>query len=315
MKKTLGELRRLNPRDIWPSESSDFTPWLAENIDRLGEALGMDLEVTETEAAVGEFSVDILAKDLATGRDVVIENQYSATDHDHLGKLLTYASGMDAYALVWIAQDIRDEHRQAIAWLNERTDEDTLLFAIELEVLQIDDSAPAHNFKLVVFPNKWQKTTHRGASSAPSARGEAYRLYFQQLIDDLREKHKFTGARVAFPQGWHGFASGLSGVTYNTSFAQGGRVRTEVYIDRGDAETNKKLFDKLAEDRERIEADLDARLDWERLDDRKASRIALYRPGSIESDDATLLEIRSWAIENLLKFKKVFGPLLKEHPK
>jgi len=315
MKTTLGELKRIDPRDIWPSESRDFTPWLAENIEKLGEALGMDLEVKATEAAVGEFSVDIVAKDLATGRDVVIENQYAATDHDHLGKLLTYASGMDAYALVWIAQDIRDEHRQALEWLNERTDADTLLFAIELEVLRINDSAPAHNFKLVVFPNKWQKTTRGGASATPSARGEAYRAYFQELIDDLREKHRFTGARVAFPQNWHSFASGLSGVTYGTSFAQGGRVRAELYIDRGPADENKRLFDRLAADRDRIEAEMGTPLEWERLDDRRASRIAAYRTGSIDSDESTLLDIRAWAIDNLLKFKRVFGPFLKEHTK
>jgi len=313
MKKPLGELKRINPRVIWPSESRDFTPWLAENIERLGEILGMDLEITGTEAAVGEFSVDILARDLATGRDVVIENQYSATDHDHLGKLLSYASGRDAYALVWIAQNIRDEHRQALEWLNERTDADTLLFAIELEVLQIDESAPAQNFKLVVSPNKWQKSTHRGSSGNPSPRGEAYKLYFQQLMDELREKHNFTRARVAVPQNWYSFSSGLSGVSYGTSFAQGGRVRTELYIDRGDAEENKKIFDSLAAERKIIEAEIGSTLDWERLDDRRASRIALYRPGSIDSDEAVLLEIRDWAIDNLLKFRKVFGPLLKEN--
>ena len=183
MKTSLGELKRLDPRSVWPSESRDFTPWLAENIQKLGDVLGMDLEVITTEGSVGEFSVDILAKDLATGSKVVIENQFGPTDHDHLGKLLTYASGMDAPTLVWIAGEVRDEHRQALEWLNERTDADTTLFAIVLELIQIDHSPPAVNLDPVVLPNKWQKATRDTARATSSSRAEAYRKFFQQLID------------------------------------------------------------------------------------------------------------------------------------
>ena len=230
MKTSLGELKRLSPRDVWPSEARDFTPWLAEHMDRLGEVLGMDLEVSAMEAPVGEFSVDMRAKDLATGLEVVIENQYGATDHDHLGKLLTYASGVDASALVWIAESVRDEHRQALEWLNERTDTGTMLFAIVLEVLQIDQSAPACNLRPVVFPNKWQKTTREKDRSLTSPRGEAYRQFFQTLVDELRDAHRFTGARVAFPQSWASFASGVSGISFGASFASGGRARVDIYI-------------------------------------------------------------------------------------
>jgi len=315
MKAKLGTLKRLKPRDIWASESKDFTPWLAQNIGALGTALGLDLEVLKTEAAVGDFSVDILARDLSTARDVVIENQFGATDHDHLGKLLTYASGVEAFALVWIAETIRDEHRQALEWLNERTQEDTYLFALELEVLQIDDSAPAFNFKPIVFPNKWQKATKTAARSGSSPRGEAYKQFFQRLIDELREKHRFTGARVAFPQNWYTFASGIGGVSYGASFAQGDRVRVEIYLGSADADANKKMFDWLLEQKAEIEAKFGAALEWERLDNRRASRIAIYRSGTIDSEDTVLEEIHSWTVKQLLAFRDIFATKLKHYQK
>ena len=149
-----GELKILDPRMVWPNEARDFTPWLAANITELGDALGMDLEVSTTEADVGDFSLDILAKDLGTGRQVVIENQFGATDHDHLGKLLTYAAGFDAAAVIWVAEAIRDEHRQALEWLNRRTDLETHFFALIVEVFRIDNSRPTFKFKPVVSPNE-----------------------------------------------------------------------------------------------------------------------------------------------------------------
>jgi hypothetical protein len=281
-------------------------------MQRLGEALGMDLELETREASVGDFSLDLLAKDLGRGRTVIIENQLTATDHDHLGKLLTYAAGFNATAIVWVAESIREEHRQALEWLNQRTDENTEFFGVIVEVLQIDNSKPAFNFKPVVFPNEWQKTKNRAASSSTS-KGEAYRAYFQVLIDELRDKHKFTGARVGQPQNWYSFSSGVKGFYYGASFAQGGRVRAEVYIDPGEWEQNKQVFDTLLSEKEVIEQEFGAALDWERLDDSRASRIAIYRTGSIASDSATLQEIRLWTIEQLLKFKKVFGPRLKRY--
>lgn len=309
--KELSKIKRLNLRDVWAKEASDFTPWLAENIEELGEALGMGLELEAKEASVGDFSLDLLAKDLGTNRMVVVENQLTQTDHDHLGKLLTYAAGFDASVVIWVAESIRDEHRQALEWLNQRTDTDTEFFGVVVEVLQIDDSKPAYNFKLVVFPNEWRKSKRSQAFSSVSSKSEAYRQYYQSLIDELRENHKFTGARVAQPQNWYPFSSGVSGIHVSAVFAGNDRARVELYINRPDFETNKALFDWLHGQKDTIEKECGFSLQWERLDERQASRITVSRSGSIESGAEDLEQIRRWQIERLLIFKKVFGPLVR----
>jgi hypothetical protein len=309
--KQLSKIKRLRLRDVWDKEASDFTPWLAENIDALGEALGMDLELQTQEAAVGDFSLDLLAKDLGSNRLVVVENQLTQTDHDHLGKLLTYAGGFDAAVIIWVSEAIRDEHRQALDWLNQRTDAETEFFGVVIEVLQIDNSAPAFNFRAVVFPNDWQKRTRSKATTNPSSKGEAYRQYFQPLIDELRETHRFTGARVAQPQSWYAFSIGTSGVPASAVFAGNGTARVELYIDVGDATVNKTLFGWLHNQKEAIEKQCGFSLQWERLDDRRACRIFVSRPGSIDGNANNLADIRKWQIEKLLIFKKVFAPLVK----
>ena len=306
----LGNIKKLEPRQIWRNEAAEFTPWLADNLTLLGESLQMDLEIQRIEAPVGPFSVDILARDLNTRRSVVIENQLEQTDHDHLGKLLTYASGYDAGCIVWIAPSIREEHRQAVDWLNQHTDADTRFFAVVMELLQIDNSLPAPNFRIVAAPNEWKKTTVR-ASGDSSPRAEAYRVFFQGLIDELRDKHGYTNARVGQPQSWYSFASGVSGVSYSASFAHGSRCRAEMYVDRGDKDENKKLFDRLASDRVSIESGFGNKLEWERLDDRRACRVAVYREGRIDEDAAKLSELKTWLVTQLLKFKEVFGERLR----
>lgn len=310
--KELGTLKRVDLREIWPKEAADFTPWLAENLQALAEVLGMDLELQGREAPVGALSTDILARDLGRDRLVVIENQLEATDHDHLGKLLTYAAGHDASTVVWLASEIRDEHRQALDWLNQRTDTNTEFFGVVVEVLRIDDSRPAYNFRLVAFPNQWRKSNVSVPGAQPSERAEAYRAFFQGLIDDLRERHKFTGARVAQPQNWYSFSSGFAGITYGAVFRAKGQFGVEVYIDRGEREANKSLFDALAIEKPSLEAQFQEPIAWERLDDRRASRITVNRPGNIEDDPQTIEEIKQWAIDRLLRFKAVFGPRIGE---
>ncbi|MEM8550243.1 MAG: DUF4268 domain-containing protein [Verrucomicrobiota bacterium] len=300
------EIEKVDPRNYWNHEALDFTPWLADNLDKLGQAIGLDLALIEREASVGSFSLDILAKDLGTNSSVIIENQLAVTDHDHLGKLLTYASGVDAEVIVWLATSIREEHRQALDWLNQRTDEKTDFFGVVVEVVTIGDSKPALQFKVIVSPNEWQKEK-KASSSVITEKADKYRQYFQILIDELREKHHFTRAQKASPVNWYSFASGSRLFVYGHNFATRNRVRTEVYIDSGDSEENDAFFEKLNEQKDIIEKELGTHLDWERLENRRASRIVLYRKGSIEDSSEVLEEIREWAIKYLIKFKEVFG--------
>jgi hypothetical protein len=304
-----GKLSRLDPRDVWPHEALQFTPWLAENLSALGEALGIDLELSSTEAPVGGFSLDILARDLNHDRVVVIENQLTRTDHDHLGKLLTYASGHDAQVVVWIASEIREEHRQALDWLNNRTDSDANFFGVVVEVLKIDDSLPAPNFKLVASPNQWFKQVKQPPQTI-SVKGEAYRAFFQTLIDRLRVEQNFTNAKAASATNWYAFASGIRGVQYGANFTGSSQARVEIYLDTGEQESTKIIFDSAEARRGEFEAAFGAALSWERLDERRASRIAVYRPGRIQ-DEAQLGEIEDWMIENLLRMRNVFGGPLK----
>ena len=307
----LGVLKSRDVREIWPNEARDFTPWLAQNLATLGSVLGMELELQGQESPVGAFSLDVLARDLGRDRLVVIENQLEPTDHDHLGKLLTYASGHDAAVMVWVAKEIREEHRQTLDWLNQHTDGNIDFYAVIVEIVQIDDSRPACSFKLVAFPNEYRKSAIKSKDGGTTTeRGEAYRAFFQDLIDQLRDKHRFTGARVGPPQNWYSFASGISGITYGAVFASKEQVRTEIYIDFGDTARNKALFDELLESRETIEREFGEPFQWERLDHRQGSRIAIYRQGSIESDTQSLQEIQAWTIDYLLRFKKIFGPKL-----
>lgn len=182
---SFGNIEKVDLREVWSSEAGDFTPWLAENISKLGEALDLELELQGSEVSVGDFSLDLLAHDEAD-RPVIIENQLDSTDHDHLGKLLTYAGGYDAAVVVWVAKDFRDEHRQALDWLNQRTGEDTQFFGVVIEAWKIDDSRPAPHFNLVATPNEWKKG--KVVKPVPSERQEQYRKFFQDLRDKLEEK-------------------------------------------------------------------------------------------------------------------------------
>jgi hypothetical protein len=309
----LGKLQRVDPRSVWKHEAHDFTPWLAQHVEELGSVLGLDLEVIEREAGVGDFSADIVAKDLGRDRLVIIENQLEATDHSHLGQMITYAAGREAGVVVWVARDFREEHRQAVDWLNRGANGGTEYFGVVLELLRINDSPPAVNFKLVAAPNEWRRTSARATQrDGVSEKGQAYQQFFQRLIDELRDKHHFTNARAGQPQNWYTFTSGVSGFTYSASFAAKGRVRCELYIDMKDADANERALEWLKGGRDEIEKQFGEPLSWEDLQEKRACRIACYRQGSIEDSDENIEECRRWAIDRLLRFKRVFGPKLQQ---
>ena len=302
----LGRIEKIDLREAWPNEAEDFTPWLSEQgLDELGEALGLELEMQSREAPVGSFALDMLCTELGTKRTVIIENQLEKTDHDHLGKLLTYAGGFDANVIVWIAKEFRDEHRQALELLNQRTGEDTEFFGLVIELWKIGNSHPAPHFKMVVAPNRIIK--------GESERNRRYREFFQKLIDSLREVGFIKKALVAQPSNSYYFSAGHADrVRYGARLTGRGEARIEIYIDSDDREWNKVLFDKLMKHRDDIESYLSESLEWERQDDRRHSIVAISRKGSIDDNPEKLEETRDWMVEKLLDFKRVFGPMLDE---
>lgn len=187
-KLPLGEIEHVRLRDIWTNEAHDFTTWLAapENLSKLGNACGIELELDETESAVGTFSVDILAHELDTERPVVIENQLEDTNHDHLGKLITYAAGKDASIIIWVVKRARGPHRKAIEWLNDHTDTGCAFFLIEVEAFRIDRSNPAVEFKVVESPNDWARDEKNkaGLSKTERATFEYWQTYYKQACSD-----------------------------------------------------------------------------------------------------------------------------------
>ena len=313
----LGAIEKVDLRTVWPNEASDFTPWLAENIDKLGEALGLDLELQSAEAPVGSFSLDVLARDLGSNRPVIIENQLEATNHDHLGKLLTYAAGYDAYAVVWLTRDFRDEHRQALDWLNQRTGEDTQFFGVVVEAWRIDGSRPAPHFRVAAMPNDWQKRTvsavREGSTRIVSEQGKRYQDFYRPIIEAVEGGLQFTGSRNGMPQRWCIFYAGVRSVRYGANFYRyDGSARVELTMRRNDKEWNEQLFDLLMERNERIEMELADALEWERFDDFQMCRISVMREANIDDDDDSLKELREWMIDRLLAFKRVFTPHLAE---
>ena len=274
----LGKLEQVEPRLLWTSEPADFTPWLASNLPTLGEALGLELELVKAEASVGPFACDIEARDINTSRKVIIENQLEPTDHTHLGQLLTYAAGLDATVVVWISPVVREQHRQAIDFLNRHTAEGLDFFAVALEVVKIGTSLPAVVFRLVASPNAWAKTvTATNQPAVTSSRMLAYQEFYQGLIDELRTVHHFTNAKAGQPQSWYSFASGTKGLLYSISFTAKGSLRVELYIDVGD-ERNKCTFERFEKMKDELEDSMGRALTWESLDNKRASRISIVRP-------------------------------------
>jgi hypothetical protein len=188
----LGRLEPVPLRQVWPHEGNDFTSWLAEteNLSLLAETLQLsDLQLQDTEVAVGSFYIDILARDIE-GRVVVIENQFGPTDHTHLGQIMTYVAGQEGRAtVVWIAEKFREEHRAAIDWLNTATIEDFDFFAVEVEALRIADSPPAPWFNVVAKPNNWTRgvgrATRAAASAPPNERQQSYIAYWSRFAEFL----------------------------------------------------------------------------------------------------------------------------------
>lgn len=236
MNARLGKMQKVELREIFKNEASDFTPWLAQvdNIALLGEVLGLDLEVQKQEANVGPFRADILCKEGQSGKAVIVENQIEPTDHSHLGQLLTYAAGLDAASVVWVAQKFTEEHRAALNWLNEKLEgvEDAPgFFGVEVELWRIGSSEPAPRFNIVAKPNISTINARRGLREAGLTEAEQFRLkYWSKLCDYLRTTNSSLQPNSAGARTWlglkrpvknfsFGFWTGSDGVEVYTGYS------------------------------------------------------------------------------------------------
>ncbi len=300
--KGLGRLRKVaQPRQVWVGEATDFTPWLAENLDVLADELGMDMTLVSTEVLVGDFRLDIQAS-TSDGRTVIIENQLERTDHGHLGQLLIYASGLEATTVVWVAAIFRDEYRRALDWLNERTDAAVNFFGVEVSVVQIGDGPRAPVFEVVARPNDWQKSVKASTSVGHSAIAPINlprQEFFVEVLKEVSAERPAVRVPTKGNASWLGYAAGPFG-NWDLSVTQDKRLRVEVYLDTGDHDINKALFDELASEARVWEEKAETPLEWERMDGRRACRIAAYHD-AVDFSDPTDRELaRQWAVKSAI---------------
>jgi len=301
----LGKLRKGDLREIWKNEASDFTNWLAkpENMSILSDEIGIELKLVKTEAEVGSFSSDILAVEENTGKKVIIENQLEPTDHNHLGKVITYASGYDAGYMIWIVEKARDEHKRAVDWLNEHTDEGVNFFLVEMELWRVDDSPYAPKFQIVCEPNEWAKVFKNSASKSEKSDTQLLQLdYWNKFKAYAQGKGTQLRLRKTQPQHWYDISIGSSAC--HISLVMNTRdvlIGCRIWIS-----DSKDTYKKLYEQRDTIEKELGEKLEWLELPDTKASRIQLNH--EIDVNDPDQWErCFEWTLKQAEKFYLVFS--------
>ena len=303
MTSQLGIIKKIDDlRSVWPHEAHDFSKWLAreENLTLLSDTIGIDIVLEELESAVGGFSVDLYATEEGTGRKIIIENQLEDTNHDHLGKIITYASGKGAEVIIWIVKRARDEHRQAVEWLNQHTDSNIGIFLLEIELWQINNSPYAPKFNIVERPNDWAKTVKAVVGISDT---QKLQLEFWQGFNEYAfTKKKFAQTykqRKALAQHWYDLSLGKS--AYHLCFTvntQKKRIGTEIYIDN-----DKELFNRFKDSRAEIEACFGAELEWREAS--KACRILALTQGDIKNGPETWSTMFDWFIETAEKLRVI----------
>lgn len=302
-------LNTISPRKMWKNEERDFTPWLVDNIEQLGSVINMQLEVEDREVAVGPYSADILAKDLETNEFIVIENQLEKTNHDHLGKCLTYASVLDAKTVVWIATEFTDEHKKAVDWLNDYTSSELSFYAIQLELWKIDEERASLRFNIICKPNNAVKIAN-SAKRALTENTEMQLKFWTEFRDALLATKKFGSVQTPRPQYWYDVALGKSGINIsNTCNSQTGVVSIRIYINHKLAVT---MYPFLLSRKEEIEESLGELL-WSDNTDAKDKTITLsYQKIDFKSDEERKNAI-DWLVNENLKFHRIFAKLVREY--
>jgi hypothetical protein len=317
--KNLGRLQKVELREVWTSESTDFTPWLAkeENLKLLGETIGIDLELESQERDVGPFRADILCKDTASDNWVLIENQLERTDHSHLGQLITYAAGLNAVTIVWIAERFTEEHRAAMDWLNERTDENINLFGLEIELWRIGDSPMAPKFNVISQPNDWSRTVQQAAAAGgePSAHKQLQLRFWTAFKQYMEEKGSFVRCQKALPQHWLNHAIGRSGAHLNSIVSiwnsetnvRGPEIRAELVLN---GPNSKQEFAALLARKNEIEKMLGFPLTWHNPEGKTMCRI-YTRTDADFLDESLWPQHFDWLRQKLETLHRVFAPIVK----
>ena len=310
MKIDLGRIKKIdNLREVWKDEATVFTKWLAEekNIKMLSDELGISIVVDDTEASAGRYNADILAHEEDTDRTIVIENQLEVTNHDHLGKVVVYSSGLDAEIQIWVVKDVRDEHKQAVDWLNEHSDEHINIFLVKIELWKIDDSKVAPKFHIVSSPNNWAKTMRKSVKKDTSDTNIIHLNFWEGFKEYCEDKVKFSLIKP-MPQHWYNVSIGSSechvALTYNVPKRE---VACELYINN-----SKDLYYYLEQNKEDINKEISDKLQWMPLENRKASRIKLISPVEVDPNAENWNDAFEWMKTEVELFRGVFGKYLRE---
>lgn len=306
----LGKLKKVPLREAWKHEALNFTNWLAqaENLQLLSDEVGIDISLIQTEASVGKFSVDILAEEENTNRKVVIENQLESTDHDHLGKIITYASGFDAETIIWIVKEVRDEHKQAIDWLNENTNEKVRFFAINIELWKIGDSELAPKFNVISKPNNWSKALKKSSGATNQGKVTDLKLlqldFWTELNEFFNSNESTVNTRTPRPQHWYDLSLGCGQKAYLSLVVhkRDGYCSVEVYIPN-----SKELFAYLEKQKEEIEAESGIQFEWMELPEKQASRIIVKHTGFNLQDTDSWSKHHQWLLNTIETIKPIFG--------
>lgn len=295
----IGKLQRVPLREVWKHEAADFSTWLEDNIDVLNELLDFNLSSAEREKSAGDFSVDLVGED-ENGNTVVIENQLAKSDHDHLGKVITYLVALDAKAAVWIVARPRPEHVKAISWLNEATS--IPFYLVQVEAIRIGDSDPAPLLTKIVGPSDEARAA--GETRKEFSERHAIRSRFwTMLLSAAKEKTKLHAKISPGPWNWIGAGSGIRGLGWNYAVRQH-EAQVELYIDRGDPEENATIFEQFEQQRAEIEAAFGAPLDWQRLENRRACRIRHRIELGGWRDEARWPEVIEATVDAMIRLEK-----------
>lgn len=305
----LGKLEKIKDlRSIWKNEEYDFTPWLAkeQNIKLLSDELGISIKVLKTEASVGKYSLDILAVNEDTNENIIIENQLEITNHDHLGKVLVYGAGYDAKTIIWIVKDYNEEHKQAIEWLNEHSDENINLFLVKIELFRIGNSEIAPHFEVISQPNDWTKTIRSNQSNTELTGMKLVDLNFWQGFGEYLSENRTTfSIRKAQPQHWYSLAIGSSDCHIDLTVNKSGEIACSLWI-----ENNKNLYNRFFEHKDEIEMELGYSVKWDYKEESKASSVYIRSDFRLDLKSNDLSKGYEWLLSKAEDFKRVFRKYL-----